>query len=145
MLALSIRQPWAWLIIRPEFMTGETRAEAYRRGWIKDVENREWPTRYRGRILIHAAKTMEVMDYNYVRGILAEGFPSFRTPPIAEMLRGGIIGSADLVDCVTASPSRWFRGKYGFKLANAQPMPFIPYRGMPGLFDVPESVLKAAA
>ncbi len=32
-VALSIRQPWAWLIIHA----------------CKDVENRDWPTRVRGR------------------------------------------------------------------------------------------------
>jgi hypothetical protein len=40
MKALSIRQPWAWLII-----TGH-----------KDVENRSWTTTYRGPLLIHAAR-----------------------------------------------------------------------------------------
>jgi len=46
-LALSIRQPWAYLIIHAG----------------KDVENREWPTRVRGNILIHAGKTMTRADY----------------------------------------------------------------------------------
>jgi len=41
--ALSIRQPWAWLIVN---------------GW-KDIENREWSTRFRGRLLIHAGKQIE--------------------------------------------------------------------------------------
>ena len=40
MLALSIRQPWASLILNAG----------------KDIENRCWPTKVRGRILIHAAK-----------------------------------------------------------------------------------------
>ena len=39
MLALSIRQPWAWLILRAG----------------KDVENRDWSTKVRGRVLIHAS------------------------------------------------------------------------------------------
>ena len=42
MKALSIRQPWAWLIIHGG----------------KDIENRCWPTKFRGRMLIHAAKGM---------------------------------------------------------------------------------------
>ena len=42
MLALSIRQPWASLILKAG----------------KNIENRDWPTKYRGRILIHAAKGM---------------------------------------------------------------------------------------
>ena len=47
MLALSIRQPWAWLIVH---------------GW-KDIENRTWRTRVRGRFLIHAAKGMTNREY----------------------------------------------------------------------------------
>lgn len=140
MKALSIRQPWAWLIVRPGFMTEETRADAYRRGWIKDIENRDWPTRYRGEFLIHASKTMDVMEYNYVRGRLAEGFPPFRIPPPEELPKGGFVGKAEIIDCVTESTSRWFRGKYGFVLANSKPLPFVPYRGMQGLFNVPDTI-----
>ena len=40
MKALSIRQPWAWLILHGG----------------KDIENRDWATRFRGRVLIHASK-----------------------------------------------------------------------------------------
>jgi ASCH domain len=40
MKALSVRQPWAWLIIAGH----------------KDVENRSWTTTYRGPLLIHAAR-----------------------------------------------------------------------------------------
>ena len=40
MKALSIMQPWAWLIANGH----------------KDIENRSWPTRYRGPVLIHAGK-----------------------------------------------------------------------------------------
>ncbi len=37
---LSIRQPWAWLIVNG----------------YKDIENRTWSTRFRGKVLIHAGK-----------------------------------------------------------------------------------------
>jgi|ERR1700687_42153 len=39
MKMISIRQPWASLIV----------------SGAKDVENRTWPTRYRGTVLIHAS------------------------------------------------------------------------------------------
>ena len=39
MIAISIRQPWASLILKCG----------------KDIENRSWPTKFRGRILVHAA------------------------------------------------------------------------------------------
>ena len=40
MKALSIRQPWAWLIV----------------AGYKDVENRTWATDFRGRIYVHAGQ-----------------------------------------------------------------------------------------
>ena len=42
MRALSIRQPWASLIMKAS----------------KGIENRDWPTKVRGRILVHAANGM---------------------------------------------------------------------------------------
>src|SRR3990167_9411398 len=47
MKALSIRQPWAWLILHAG----------------KDIENRGWPTSFRGRFLIHASKGMTRAEY----------------------------------------------------------------------------------
>lgn len=47
-LCLPVRQPWAWLIIHGG----------------KDVENGNWTTRVRGRVLIHAAKGMTLGEYN---------------------------------------------------------------------------------
>lgn len=56
MLALSIRQSWASLIIKCG----------------KDIENRTWPTRYRGRILVHAAKGMTRDDHERVNSEFSE-------------------------------------------------------------------------
>jgi ASCH domain len=39
LLALSVRQPWAWLIVNG----------------VKDNENRSWRTDHRGPLLIHAS------------------------------------------------------------------------------------------
>ncbi len=50
-LALSIRQPWAWLIING----------------YKDIENRSWPTNYRGTFFIHASKTFDNTGYKIVK------------------------------------------------------------------------------
>ena len=44
---LTLRQPWAWLVV----FGG------------KDVENRSWTTEYRGPILIHAGKEMTRREY----------------------------------------------------------------------------------
>jgi len=59
--------------------------------------------------------------------------------------RGGIIGSVEIVDCVTESNSRWFMGRYGFVLRDPKPLPFIPWKGQLGFFDVPDSVINPQA
>ncbi len=49
MKALSIRQPWAWLI-----------ANGY-----KDIENRSWRTNFRGEFLIHAGKKFDSAGWRW--------------------------------------------------------------------------------
>ena len=43
MKAITIKQPWASLIVHG----------------IKDIENRSWSTKFRGRVLIHAAGVVD--------------------------------------------------------------------------------------
>jgi hypothetical protein len=49
--AISIRQPWAWLIVNG----------------FKDVENRSWKTKYRGPVLVHAGRKIEKYAYEWVQ------------------------------------------------------------------------------
>lgn len=111
--ALSIRQPWAWLILHAG----------------KDIENRDWPTKRRGRFLIHAAKGMTAQEYDNALDVVGW------LPEPEELLRGGIVGSAEIVDCVTVSNSPWFFGRYGFVLRNPTPLPFRPLKGQLGFFE----------
>lgn len=139
--AISVRQPWAWLIIRPDITDPIERAKAFAEGKIKDIENRDWPTNFRGRVLIHASKKctkaeyedaiefMEMRRLEYIGG-------SF--PAIDQFERGGIVGSVEIVDCVTESESQWFMGHHGFVLRNPKPLPFTPWKGRLGFFNVPE-------
>lgn len=106
MKALSIRQPWAWLI-----------AAGY-----KDIENRRWSTDLRGRIYIHAGKRFDSMA---IKGGLLnqEGLLDTRALSVIRELahswrNSAIIGEVDITDCVTRSNSPWFTGRYGFVLAN---------------------------
>lgn len=123
MKALSIRQPWAWLIVY---------------GW-KDVENRSWHTKHRGRFLVHAAQGMTRAEYietlDFVESIgspdLLRAFPKFD-----QLQRGGIIGSAELVDSAEASDSPWYMGEKAFVLRDPQPLPFQRLKGRLGFFDV---------
>lgn len=138
MRAISVRQPWAWLIIRPDLTDPAERAAAVAAGMIKDIENRDWVTHRRGRILVHASKGMTRAEYEDVEYLLASRGIDINLPPIANLERGGIIGSAEIVDCVTKSSSKWFFGDFGFVLRDARSMPFMPYMGSLGFFNVPE-------
>lgn len=116
--AISVRQPWAWLI-----------ANGY-----KPVENRDWRTRYRGPILIHAAKTVDPAGYEFVARQLPELFDLI--PPPHAIEKGGVVGMANLTDCVDRHLSIWFFGKYGFVMDDAQTLPFFPAQGQVGLFNI---------
>jgi hypothetical protein len=118
MKAISIRQPWAWLIVQG----------------YKDVENRTWATKYRGPILIHAGKTCDPA-FDELRQMLREEF-DIHVPPRKQIPRGGVVGQATIVDCVTDYDSDFFVGPYGFVLEDAQPLPFQPCRGWLGIFDL---------
>lgn len=118
MKALSIMQPWAWLIVEGH----------------KDIENRDWrPSnpglRFRGRVLIHCGKKM---DPAYENGQDWD-WPDIERPCDFDM--GGIVGDAEIIDCVTASSSRWFCGPYAFVIRNARPLPFRPCVGALGFFE----------
>lgn len=129
MIALSIRQPWAWLIVQG----------------LKDVENRDWHTPYRGQFLVHASKTCKPEDYDAAM-LFIETFvnPSLvhQVPDRHELEYGGIVGVATLVDCVKECASPWFTGGeangggFGFALMQARAVPLTPYRGRLGFFNV---------
>jgi hypothetical protein len=127
--ALSLKQPWAALVVHG----------------IKTIEVRRWPTRRRGRILIHAARIPDGREHGWEL-----------LPPEARAtaeLGGGIIGAADLLSCITyhdrerfvadrdshLNAPEWFQPPclYGFMLANAAPLPFRRFPGNVRFFTVP--------
>lgn len=96
MKAITIKQPWASLIVHG----------------IKDIENRTWvcPKKYIGkRVLIHASKkSANYWDYSvaervdkFLREISKSGTDWSRYP------HGAIIGSVEIVDCVVNHSSIW--------------------------------------
>lgn len=123
MKALSIRQPWAWLILHAG----------------KDIENRSWQTAVRGRVLLHAAKGMTRDEYEDGIDALISRKIKRVLPAFATLERGGIVGSVEIVDCVREHSSPWFVGRYGFVLRDPEPLPFRPLRGALGFFDVPDT------
>jgi ASCH domain len=124
-LVISVRQPWAWLIINGG----------------KDIENRDWFTKVRGRVLMHAAKGVTKTEWQGAWGWVHQIAPDVWEKGCKEILpgtieRGGIVGSVEIVDCVTRSDSQWFQGRYGFVLRDPQPLPFYPCRGQLGFFRI---------
>jgi hypothetical protein len=118
MKIVSVKQPWASLIVRG----------------VKDIENRSWSTIYRGPLLVHASLkpdqiTSEEVEERY--GVPPTGGPY-----------GGVVGIVDLVDVRTLSTSRWFSGPFGWVLENARPLPFVPWRGSLGLRTAQPELLR---
>lgn len=145
MKCLTVRQPWAWLIIHGGG-TYESRPAGLRYGY-KNIENRKWRTRYRGPLLIHAAITETGYDETYQ---LAEkmyyaeyGKSNGRRNPIDGLTYGAIIGQVKLIDIVRNYPQgNWTMPDcWHWVLDHPQPIRPIPYRGLPGLFDVPDDLL----
>lgn len=131
---LSIRQPFASWLADPQWFLDRGIPP-------KRIENRDWSTRYRGPLLIHASKQFESGAIDS----WSRRWPQLRacaSVTRADYPAGAIVGIADLVNCASESDDPWFVGEYGFVLANARPIGPVPYRGSLGLFDVPRSVVE---
>ncbi len=129
LVALSVKQPWAALLVAS----------------LKTVEVRTWLTRRRGPILIHASKIADERP---------EGWALVTTPELIDLakLRGGFIGVGELVDCVRYNTAEvfaaavaahrnaadWFRpaGLFGFVFQNLHPIAYHPYPGQTMFFGV---------
>lgn len=149
MKTITIKQPWASLEIEG----------------IKNIENRTWPTKYRGRVLVHAAKSWNKQNadicinneqvnkalnnlgiiHKYDDEEIGYNGYSFSMPT------GAIIGSVEIGDCVVNHPSIWaeqsnlFLGSniwnkptYNWVLANPIKFPEpIPAKGKLSFWDYP--------
>lgn len=127
MKALSVRQPWAWAILHAG----------------KDVENRSWRTKYRGWVLIHAARRID-------RGALAQlrgDRPAITWPAERELVTGALLGRVLLTGCTEMHWSWWAEpGCWHWDLE--LPRPFaepVPWRGSLGLFTVPDEAIPAVS
>lgn len=123
MKTISIRQPWASMIIHG----------------FKPVENRSWKTSYKGPLLIHASLSFDHDGADWIM----KNFPHLKSHVLrSKDLRGGIIGLVKLINCVKTHSSPWFFGPYGFVLQNPKPIEFNHCKGRLGLFDVPWPIEK---
>lgn len=136
MKALSLTQPWAWLVVNGG----------------KNIENRRWNTNLRGEFLIHASKKMTERDY-FAAALALDQLSGAQVsvaqmPPFHELKLGGIVGLANLVHVFEPDENRrpWSAdGQYGFVLEDVSATPFIPCRGMLNFWEVPVEVLAALA
>ncbi len=132
MKAINLDQPWAELILSGR----------------KTIELRTRRTSHRGRLGIRATKPV-LEDVSRSYNLKAD-----------ELETGAILGTVEVVEVIqldednwrvlrdkhlveTAAPGRW---RYGWRLTN----PFrlvkpIPYRGMPGMFDLPDEIADQIA
>jgi hypothetical protein len=127
--AISIKQPWAALIIAGR----------------KSIEIRTWPTTYRGWVLIHAGKKADTRE---------TGWELIDTPEleIEAAKLGGIIGVAEVCGCLSyetkAAFTRdrelhrndpdWFTPPemFGFQFRQARSLPFKKLGGQTFFFKV---------
>lgn len=123
MKALSIKQPWAWLICKG----------------YKDIENRRWYTSFRGRIYVHAGKQRDEDGWDFIRDRISYNVwcQIWTMDWIEKLSVGALVGEVEVIDCIAHSSSPWFVGPYGLVLA--KPVLYdvpIPCRGQLGFFEV---------
>lgn len=104
MKTITIKQPWASLIC----------------SGIKDIENRTWPTKFRGRVLVHAASKSWL--WHKVLQYLSPALKEFAIKNkwtrtwLENLQTGAIIGSVEIVDCFINHPSIWAEKTDGYDL-----------------------------
>ena len=127
MKALTLWQPWAWLVVNG----------------LKDIENRTWKPGKRlqegDRFLIHAGTRLDIdPKTGQSRKWPQLGFPATMPGPRTFVL-GAIIGSVQYDGIVTdasETDSHWFAGPVGWKISHALEYASpIPCRGMLGLWQ----------
>lgn len=146
MKVITIKQPWATLIALGE----------------KKFETRSWQTKYRGRIAIHAGKSVDkdACDDIWIKGVLAEhGFKSHK-----ELPTGVILAVAEITEChkvtlnfcndavITTGPSingleiklgDYTEGRYAWELSNIEILPEpIHAKGQLSLWEYPIENMK---
>lgn len=116
----------------------------------KNVENRKWPTEYRGPLAIHAGKHWDTQGERFIRKTIGSSDKLYlRRRSIA----GSIIGICELYACFAyAGPdmrpqvicgdmhglgmNKWAFGPYCWLLRDIRPIVPVPMRGRRGLWLV---------
>ncbi|WP_210413352.1 ASCH domain-containing protein [Leptospira stimsonii] len=131
--ALSVRQPWASLIVEGILSFEVLDPNRY----MKDHENRTWKTSFRGPLFIHASKNFDTTAFEKLCDIFSVADVKrfyFTHGERFHEFRGGIIGATTVADCVAKSDSFWFSGPYALVLKNSLMLPFHETKGALNFF-----------
>lgn len=159
MKALSLQQPYAWLILQRAYEDDSKKP-------LKAIENRSWPLpktfEVPQRIWIHASMTMfdvrlgevrakmTLTQWQRCKNYLLSIYHEYRTYRTRDRKRlqqlgsfGCILGSIVVTGQVTESKDPWFFGPYGYTLEYPELLSKpIPLKGRLGFFDVNVDALK---
>lgn len=149
MKCLSLWQPWATLLVSGR----------------KRVETRSWPIRHRGPLLIHAAKkwTQELstmaldepfrsalegckVEFGSIIGrvTVRECYPTERVNLMDADCGLGVSGNVLSIGTTEAAFGDYSPGRFAFLCVESVAFDTpIPFRGMQGLFDVPDQAIPA--
>jgi hypothetical protein len=136
MKVISLWQPWAQLWARGR----------------KQYETRSWSTDHAGPIACHAAKRIEIDISEELRDIVEDEF-GYRWEK--ELPAGALIAVCDRVICKPTeqihpddherAQGNFTPGRFAWDPFNMRELPTpIPWRGMQGLFNIPDDVIAGA-
>jgi len=133
MKCLSVRQPRSDLICPTRDMIDALMGVAVLPNGAtlpKDVENRTFGTKYRGRLYVHASKKLD------------KGGPKIDT----EHVFGAIIGHVDVVDCSKEQASPWHEyARVGWYVKSPIRLETpVPWIGRQGLFNIDQEEFEIA-
>ena len=130
--AITLHPCWAWAVAHAS----------------KRIENRSWPTKYRGLIYIHAGCGGVKRDdrESLTRRVAHAGIAY---PDESSFTRGALVAIADLFDCVKlpdAQLGAWgCSGSWHFLLRDVRPLPRpIPMSGKLGIWHLDHGSLQIA-
>jgi len=140
--AVSLWQPWAWMVDAK----------------LKRHETRSWYTSYRGLLVICSAKknTNELKNF-YSSWVFSFPYasekhvdPNINIPSWKDMRFGEAICLVNLVDCIKMTEvlisqqsqielncGDWKPDRYAWKLEHIKTINNVPIKGHQGLFDIP--------
>jgi len=139
MKALSVKQPWASLI-----MSGH-----------KEVEVRTWKTDYRGQLVIHTGKRIDRVAMDFLMGTDSNR-PRCKITKDMEFPAGCILGKIKVLDVVPLYEPNWkdwkpyhcipgvWPGRPLFAWWLSNPIKLknpIPYKGQQGLFNIQDGLI----